>query len=107
MEQFRLIAGTVLIILGLFIFCVATLGLFRFRYVLNRVHVAAKCDSLAVFLVCIGLMFFTANAGNILKLLLIIVFMWLSNPVAAHLICKIEAETNDKLADYCKVEDMP
>ena len=107
MEQFRLIAGAVLIVLGLFIFCVATLGLFRFRYVLNRVHVAAKCDSLAVLLVCVGLMVFSGDAGNILKLLLIVVFIWLSNPVAAHLICKIEAETNDRLSDYCKVEDMP
>ena len=107
MELFRNIAGTVLIVLGLFIFGVATLGLFRFRYVLNRVHVAAKCDSLAVMLICFGLMFFSASIGTILKLLLVIILVWLANPVANHLICKVEVETNEHLEDECEVEGRP
>ena len=107
MGQFRLIAGTVCIILGLFIFGVATLGLFRFRYVLNRVHVAAKCDSLAVFLVSIGLMFFSGSLSTILKLTLVILLVWLANPVASHLICKVEVETNEELTKECEVEEMP
>ena len=107
MEQFRLIAGTVFVVLGLFIFGVATIGLFRLRYVLNRVHVAAKCDSLAVLFVGIGLMIFAGTAGAVLKLLLIVAFVWLANPVASHLICKIEVETNEKLEEECKVEEMP
>ena len=105
MELFRLIAGTVFILAGLFIFGIATLGLFRFRYVLNRVHVAAKCDSLASLLVCVGLMFLSGNPGAILKLLLVVVLIWLSNPVASHLVCKIEVETNENITDECEVED--
>ena len=104
MEQFKLVMGTIFILSGLFIFGIATLGLFKFRYVLNRVHVAAKCDSLATLLVCVGLMFFANNVGAVLKLLLIIIFVWLSNPVASHLVCKIEVETNDNLEDECEVE---
>ncbi|MBR0173181.1 MAG: monovalent cation/H(+) antiporter subunit G [Lachnospiraceae bacterium] len=107
MEQLRLIAGTAFIVTGLFIFGVATIGLFRLRYVLNRVHVAAKCDSLAALFVCVGLMFFATGTGAVLKLLLVIVFIWLANPVASHLICKIEVETNERLEEECKVEDMP
>ncbi len=106
MEQFRLIAGTIFILLGLFIFGIATLGLFRFHYVLNRVHVAAKCDSLAALLVCVGLMFFANGIGPIIKLLLIIVIVWLSNPVASHLVCKIEVETNENITDECEVEEV-
>ena len=104
MEQFKLVIGTIFILSGLFIFGIATLGLFKFRYVLNRVHVAAKCDSLATLLVCVGLMFFANSVGPVLKLLLIIIFVWLSNPVASHLVCKIEVETNDNLEDECEVE---
>ena len=107
MGQFRLIAGTVFIVAGLFIFGVAVMGLFRLRYVLNRVHVAAKCDSLAIMLVCIGLMFYAGDPGSILKLVLITAFVWLANPVASHLICKIEVETNDHLEDECEVEELP
>lgn len=106
MELFRLIVGTIFILAGLFIFGIATLGLFRFHYVLNRVHVAAKCDSLASLLVCVGLMFLVDTPGAILKLLLVIVFVWLSNPVASHLVCKIEVETNENIAEECEVEDV-
>ena len=107
MEQYRILAGAALILVGVFIFIVATAGLFRFHYVLNRVHAAATCDSLAVLLVCVGLMFFSAEWGSILKLSLVAMFVWLSNPVATHLVCKIEVETNDKLEDECKVEARP
>ena len=104
MELFRFITGTTFIGLGLFIFGVATLGLFKFHYVLNRVHVAAKCDSLAIMLVCIGLMFFAGSVGAILKLALVIIFVWLVNPVANHMVCKIEVETNEHIEEECEVE---
>ena len=104
MELLRTILGTIFILSGLFIFAVATLGLFRFSYVLNRVHVAAKCDSLGSFLICIGLMFFAGSLGSIIKLFVITLFVWLANPVASHLVCKIEVETNDELEKECEVE---
>ena len=107
MELLRLLLGTIFIALGIFIFIIATLGLFRFHYVLNRVHVAAKCDSLAVLLVCVGLMFFAASPGPILKLALVVCFVWLANPVASHLICKVEVENNENLKDECEVEELP
>ena len=106
MEQFNFIVGTIFILLGLFIFGIATLGLFRFHDVLNRVHVAAKCDSLASLLVCVGLMFFSGNVGAILKLLVVVILIWLSNPVASHLVCKIEVETNENITDECEVEEI-
>ena len=104
MELFKTIIGTLFILSGLFIFAVATLGLFRFSYVLNRVHVAAKCDSLGSFLICIGLMFFANGLGSIIKLFVITLFVWLANPVASHLVCKIEVETNEELEKECEVE---
>ena len=107
MGLFSTIAGAVFIALGVFIFVVATLGIFRFDYVLNRVHVAAKCDSFAILLICVGLMFFAGSIGAILKLAIIIAIVWLVNPVASHLICKIEVETNKNLSDECEVESLP
>lgn len=104
MELFRLIAGTFFILAGLFIFGVATLGLFRFNYVLNRIHVAAKCDSLGSFLLCVGLMFFANSIGAVLKLFVLTILIWLANPVASHLVCKIEVETNEQLDKECEVE---
>lgn len=33
----------------------ATFGIFRFEYALNRIHVAAKCDTLGSMLILAGL----------------------------------------------------
>lgn len=104
MELFKTIGGSVFLLLGLFIFGVATFGIFRFRYVLNRVHVAAKCDSLASILICVGLMFFSGSLDSILKLVLICIFIWLTNPVASHLVCKIEVQTNENIREECEIE---
>ena len=84
LETIRFIIFLALFISGLFVFGVATYGLFKFDYVLNRVHAAAKCDTLASMLILLSLM--VASGFNIvsLKLFLIFVFLWLTNPVATH-----------------------
>ena len=42
----RVIVAGVLMFAGLFVLSVATVGIFRFSTMLNRIHVAAKCDTL-------------------------------------------------------------
>ena len=42
MENVRIVAGIILIAVGLFVYITATFGLFRFHYVLNRMHAAAR-----------------------------------------------------------------
>ena len=46
-----LVTGGIFIVLGVFVLCVATFGIFRFEYALNRIHVAAKCDTLGSMLI--------------------------------------------------------
>ncbi|MCR5447981.1 MAG: monovalent cation/H(+) antiporter subunit G [Solobacterium sp.] len=86
----RFIIAAVLICLGMIIFGVATFGIFRFRYVLNRMHIAAQCDTMAVLFCCAGVMVLTGITFTTLKLLLVIAFVWAANPLASHLIAKIE-----------------
>lgn len=52
----------------------AVLGLFRFDYVLNRMHAAAVGDSLGIFCVLIGLMLLHGWSLSAAKTLLIFVF---------------------------------
>jgi multicomponent Na+:H+ antiporter subunit G len=99
----RFIIALLLIGIGLFILGVATLGIFRFNYVLNRIHVAAKCDTLGAICILAGLMVVDGISFISFKLLLIIVFLWLTNPVASHLICKTEVLTNPDLPKECEV----
>ena len=70
----RLSISALLIILGLFVLGVATFGIFRFDYVMNRLHVAAKTDTLGAMLVLTGLMVADGLSFISFKLLRIIIF---------------------------------
>ena len=103
MELIRLILMIFFIGSGLFVFAVATFGLFKFKYVLNRIHVAAKCDTLASLLIIIGLMIYSGFTYLTLKLFLVIIFLWLTNPVATHLVGQTEVITNKDIEKECEV----
>ncbi len=91
--------ASVFILGGLTIIVLALVGVFRFNYILNRMHVAAPCDTLGILLMLVGLLILNAAEplSLTLKLVLIIVFIWFANPVSGHLICKVEVVTNDEL----------
>lgn len=75
---------------GLFFFMVGTLGVLRFPDVFTRVHSAAKCDTLGVLLSLTGLIIYSGFNFTSLKLILVLVFVWITNPTATHLIGKAE-----------------
>ncbi|HQO56270.1 MAG TPA: monovalent cation/H(+) antiporter subunit G [Clostridia bacterium] len=99
----RSIFAGVLIVAGVLVACVAVLGVFRFRYVLNRMHAAALLDTLGLLLVLTGLIVLLGLSWQSAKLLLIIVFMWLASPVMSHLIARAEVMTHAHLSDECEV----
>ena len=86
-------AGLACFLFGLFVFFSAVLGLFRFDYVLNRMHAAAVGDSLGIFCVLIGLMLLHGWSLSAAKTLLIFVFLWLTSPVCSHLVAEMEVST--------------
>lgn len=88
---------------GLFVLAIATIGIFRFSTMFNRIHVAAKCDTLGALLILSGLIIMSGLTIFSLKLFLVVVFLWLCNPVASHLIARAEFMTNkniDKICDF-------
>lgn len=101
----RIIIAAVLIVCGLFVLGIATIGIFRFSTMLNRIHVAAKCDTLGALLVLSGLMVLSGWNVFSLKLLLVIMFLWLCNPVASHLVARAEVRTNPGLDTICDFID--
>lgn len=73
---------------GIFFFFVGSLGLIRFPDALTRAHGAAKCDTLGAIFILIGLILQTGFAFSSLKLILVIIFLWITNPTATHAIAK-------------------
>ncbi|MEG1524546.1 MAG: monovalent cation/H(+) antiporter subunit G [Clostridia bacterium] len=97
------IIGAALIFIGVLIVGIAVLGVFRFRYVLNRMHAASLCDTLGLLFILLGLIVILGLSWQALKILVIIAFMWLASPVMSHLIARAEIMTHAHLTDECEV----
>ena len=102
----RVIIAGVLMLAGLFVLGIATVGIFRFSTMLNRIHVAAKCDTLGALLMLSGLIVLSGFTVYSLKLGLVIVFLWLCNPAASHLVARAEVKTNPNLEQICDFVDL-
>lgn len=90
----REIFAAICILVGLFVFLCATFGVFRFKYVMNKMHAAALGDTMGLFLVVLGLMLLSGEVFVIAKFILIILFFWMTSPIATHMIAKVELMTN-------------
>ena len=104
MEWIRLSVASIFIIVGVLFMAFATFGIYRFKYVLNRMHSAAMGDTLGIFSCLFGLMIITGFTFTSLKLLLVIICLWITSPVASHLISRLEVTTNEKLKDNCEIK---
>ena len=90
---------------GLFFFMVGTLGILRFPDVFTRAHSAAKCDTLGALLCLVGLIIFSGFNFISLKILFILIFIWITNPIATHLIARAEYYRNIYMKEMIGVND--
>lgn len=104
MEQIRFFAGTGLLIIGVVVFLLEILGIFKWKYVLNRMHAAALGDTLGLGVSLLGLMILFGLRFATLKLALVIVFLWCASPVSSHLISRLEYTVDEDLEKFCEVE---
>lgn len=94
------------ILFGMFAEFAALLGVFRFRFALNRMHSASMGDTLGLMLIMIGLIIAYGIDFASLKLIVIIIFMWIASPVASHLVAELEMLTDDELKQHMSIEYM-
>ena len=94
-EWMRFLLGAALLLSGVTIFLIEMIGVFRFKYVLNRMHAAAMGDTLGIGFCLLGLIVMSGLNFTSLKLFLVIVFLWFSSPVSSHLIARLEVTTNE------------
>jgi len=78
----------VLILGSGFFFMVGTVGLIRLPDVFSRMHATTKSDTLGAGLALIALMVYRGFDPVSLKLFLILIFIYATNPVSAHIIAK-------------------
>ena len=90
---------------GVIAACCAVYGVYRFHFVLNRMHAAAIIDTLVLLLVIIALIICSGLSFQMLKLLLVLGFLWFASPVSSHLISRLEVESEQEIVrKECEVE---
>ena len=100
-----LILTAAFMVLGLFVCCVGVYGVFKLKYAANRMHAAALNDTMGISLCLVGLAISAPDVFTALKILLVVVFLWLASPVASHLLCRLEVETNEQRGEYMNVHE--
>ena len=71
---------------GLFFLFVGTLGLIRLPDLYTRMHATSKCDTLGTGMIILALVFQIHHYNEVIKLLILIAFVWSINPVVTHVI---------------------
>ncbi len=104
-EWIRLILGTVILAAGLLTFGLEVFGVYRFEFVLNRMHAAAMGDTLGIGISMLGLIILSGWNDTSMKMLLVVVFLWFASPVSSHLIARLEVMTDETVKEYCELPD--
>ncbi len=100
----RFAITALLLIAGLFGFACAVLGVWRFEFVMNRMHAGGIGDSFGLMCVILSLIVSSGSGMDALKLALICLFMWCTSPVSSHFLAQIEYFTNPFLYDHVRRE---
>lgn len=98
------ILGSLLLFAGILIFAIEMFGVFRFKFVLNRMHCVALGDTFGIGSSLLGVIFMSGWNFTSLKLFLIILFLWFSSPVSSHFVARLEVTTNENIDEFCEVK---
>ncbi|KAF0239276.1 MAG: multicomponent Na+H+ antiporter subunit [Prolixibacteraceae bacterium] len=93
---------SVFILLGSFFILVAAIGILRFKDLYGRLHATTKATSFGLLLMLVGVSLFFNIFPVYMKSLLIIIFIFLTAPLAAHSIAKSftgNGENSDNTAE--------
>ena len=82
----------VFIVLGLFFFTGGSIGILRFPDFYSRLHPAGKLDTMGLLMTMTGMALYTIQEFSLtalftsLKIMLIVVFIFITSPTATHAI---------------------
>jgi multicomponent Na+:H+ antiporter subunit G len=90
---------------GSFFILLSALGVLRFPDLFTRMHAAAKAATFGTGLMLLGTIFYFRSWAIIIESLLITVFIFLTMPVASHLIARAAYHMNIKLWNKSVIDE--
>ncbi len=90
------IISSVLLVLGALVLLVGTIGTFKFKDFLSRTHAVSVVDTFATLLIIIALMINYGFTLFSLKLLLILIFLYITGSTAIHALTQAYLKSKSK-----------
>ena len=103
-EWIRFIAAAAFLLFGMSIFFLEIFGVYRFKYVPNRMQIAAMGDTLGIGLCLMGLMIANGLNATTAKIAAVVVFLWCASPVSSHMISRLQMFTDKRVLDHCHIK---
>lgn len=91
-------AGTCLIL-------VAGLGIVRMPDLLTRMHASSKAGTMGTALILVGVAIKSADLAIVMRVVLIIVFLFMTAPLAAHMIARAGYRRSVALSDETVLDE--
>jgi multicomponent Na+:H+ antiporter subunit G len=95
-----------LMVTGALLAALAAVGLHRFDNVFARMHAATKPATLGLVLIVIGASLQLADTGDSVKLFLVVVFQFITAPIAAHLVGRAAYRSVVEVAKTISVDEL-
>ena len=100
--------GALFILIGSIISVISAYGIIRFPDVYSRAHAATKSSTLAVLLTLVGaFIYFLLTEGSVsVRLILGIVFVFITSPTSGHLIIRAAYKSGVKMTETTTVDEL-
>ena len=94
------------LIAGSFFIFVASFGMLRFPDIYTRMHAASKSISLGIGTLLIGAIIHFATILIILKAIAVVIFIFMTMPVAAQMISRVAYRRKVYMWDKTRIDEM-
>lgn len=90
MEWVRFTFAAICLIFAAVMENIAVFGVYKFKFVMNRMHSAAIGDTLGLLLGAAGLIILKGVSWFSLKMMLVVIFLWMTSAISSHVIMRME-----------------
>ena len=86
---------SIILLTGSVFILISAIGLVRFKDLFSRMHATTKATSFGILLLLIGIIIFFGSWTVSIKSVLVIIFIYITAPLAAHAIAKSYKDSNE------------
>ncbi|MBR4718956.1 MAG: monovalent cation/H(+) antiporter subunit G [Lachnospiraceae bacterium] len=96
MEWVRFTFAAIFLIFAAVMESIAVFGVYKFKFVMNRMHAAAIGDTLGLMLGAVGLIILKGLSWFSLKMVIVVVFLWMTSAISSHVIMRMEYSIDEE-----------